>query len=81
VLFNRKHNDAIQMSWTLLVENVDGARVEAVWGPKPDAEELRYAIGGMYDEGQEQQIIDELLNTGYSSVEDSACTTYELNNI
>ena len=66
------------MGYTLLVTNVDGARVDGMWGMKPTAEELRYCIGGMYCDEQEQDIIDDLLDQGYVSIGDSACTTYEL---
>ena len=68
------------MSWSLLVQNVDGAQVDGIWGPKPTEEELYYCIGGMWSDEQEKEIIDSLLTNGYYSVQDSACTTYELNN-
>lgn len=62
----------------LLVTNVDGARVDGSWEKQPTDSQLLYHIGGMWEDDMEAKIIRELLSDGYSSVEDSACTTYEL---
>jgi len=66
------------MSYALLVTNVDGARVDGIWGPKPSWEELQYCIGGMWEEEQEKDIIHGLLQHGQHDVCDGSCTSYEL---
>lgn len=66
------------MSYTLLVKNVDGAYVSGVWDKKPTEDELRYEVGGMWEDADEQELINQLLVQGHHDMEDSACTSYEL---
>ena len=66
------------MSYSLLVQNVDGAYVDGIWDKKPTDVELLYCIGGRWEAKQEQEIIEELLLSGQCDVDDGSCTSYEL---
>lgn len=67
--------------YLLTRNNVDGYPSHDKFEEKPTEDELYEMFVQYYDEEESREAAQELLRCGYVSMNDSSCTTYELEKI
>ena len=67
--------------YLLTRRNVDGYDWRERFDTKPSKEDLFSILFDYFDEETSRECAEELFDTGYTSVGDSSCTTFELSQV